>query len=854
MAIFRHTFVLRTLQSIVATVLVLYSLIWLLSPWITRYVLTDVLAPLNLAVTEESHVRYNPFRSSVTIQNCALIHNENTIASIEQADIGIKLFRLLRDEVFIKKFEVNGIYLDVHVNDGVPSLGEYLLTSNSENEKDSDSQPENRLEKDVGSAAERDKEKSFIEKLSLLSSELVIRDVNIDLSMDGNDYPIILDVVSFEKFKASLSAVEFSHVLKATLLDGKLEYSIDGRLATEEQNIKMELETKLETKHLSLEQMSRLASLEFGSLSGGLDVAFASEITGNKESFDSKNSLSVALADVNYQYFDSLANLDNFTFNVVDSKVKFDQDTVKSVTLKATLGLDSLVAKNTKDTSEYLSLKSLGIPEITISASFEDENKMNAAIDQILFSDIQLSNKSNVVNEAAGGEANENSNEKATESEEKVQTPALVELAELSVNALNYTNDSLSVGDVTLTNLLSHVRIDENGDISTLVDFPQFEADAAEAEPELSQQANDMAQEVEDENKVKNSEPVTDDEVIAILVGKIALAGENTIYFQDKSVEPVYERVVHFDEFQIADLSSESSELSPFKLVGRSEEYANFSLSGGVSAFSEKRNFNMKGDVKEISLPGISSYVKDGLGFELNSGQLDTLIDVSSDDAELDGKITLSIRGLEMTSADNAESESLKDQSAVPLNVALGMLKDKRGNIKLDVPLSGSTDDPSFGVNSFLILVTKKAVMSQAKSYLMQTFVPYASVVSVAMAAGDFALKLRFDDLPYEPAQTDLSEAQAEYVQQFIALMKDKEKTQVKICGVATPVDISKPLGEKIEDEALVQAMLEIAEKRSEIFKRFVVEQGGVESSRLLLCQAQIDFSEKAQPHISIAL
>ena len=123
----------------------------------------------------------------------------------------------------------------------------------------------------------------------------------------------------------------------------------------------------------------------------------------------------------------------------------------------------------------------------------------------------------------------------------------------------------------------------------------------------------------------------------------------------------------------------------------------------------------------------------------------------------------------------------VKDQVSMPLNIALGMLMDGDGNLELGVPLSGKTSDPSFGLSSFIALVTQKAAMSAAESYVMKTFVPYANIVSIAKSAGEFLLKVRFEDLPYEINQVTPNVSQQAYLDPFIALMQDKNRYTSKI-------------------------------------------------------------------------
>jgi len=244
--------------------------------------------------------------------------------------------------------------------------------------------------------------------------------------------------------------------------------------------------------------------------------------------------------------------------------------------------------------------------------------------------------------------------------------------------------------------------------------------------------------------------------------------------------------------------------------------------------------------------------MKDALGLALSSGQLNTNLDITVVNDEINGDVNFNIKGLETGAADNYETNTMKDQVGIPLNAALGMLTDGDGNLELDIPLSGKTSDPSFGVSSFIALITKKAVMSATEEYLMKTFVPYANVVSVAMIAGEFVLKTRFEDLPYQTKQLALNESQNTYVSQFIALMKDKKDTQVKICAVSTPADLGLPADAELSEDN-IKKLREIGNEREKHFKAKVVEEG-VESGRILLCTPQIDTAKDAIPRMSIAV
>ena len=353
---------------------------------------------------------------------------------------------------------------------------------------------------------------------------------------------------------------------------------------------------------------------------------------------------------------------------------------------------------------------------------------------------------------------------------------------------------------------------------------------------------------------VNESTKKTEDEDFFIALNALTLVDGAIILFNDKSVSPNYKRTFLIDTLDAGPFDNQKpTQKSAFNLIGRSDEYSSFDVSGDITPFSEKLNLDTRVKLRELSLPDTSAYVKSILGFELKTGQLDTDIDVAVVEDNIKGNVRIGLRGLNMKAANDYQAGSLKDKTAMPLNVALGLLQDKKGNIDLKVPLSGNIDDPSFGLNGFMKLIIKKAVLSATQSYLINTFVPYANVVTVVKSSGEYILKLRFEDLKYGVGIVELQPDQLAYVDQFVTLLKDKPKEQVKVCGIGTPEEIGLPQGTKVTDEAQIAQIQKIAIDRAKLFKDHVVA-AGVSSSRLLLCNAQIDSKKTGVPRITLAI
>lgn len=811
----------------VAFILIFYGLVWLFSPVLTRYFLADVLHQQELRLVKGSHLRYNPFLSRVTLADFAIEQSGSPVFSVDEAELDLSLYRLLWRTVYVDTFSFDGVFLSVVSDQDSMVVAGFPLSSNDE-ESDTPSETENK----TTDASEGGND--LLSSLDIVLPELRIKASEILFQRDGNTYPLILDDVVLQDVAVSQRAQVADVSLQAKFLGGDITISADLNVGGENDVLRSEIKIQ----GLALKNIKPMLPASVNAIAGKLSVDVSPEIhwTDTHMIVGSDES-TFSVVGLLYQDEAYDLRLKENNLQLASTALTIDGGALSDLRGSAKLRATSLSVQGRSDGATYLAFDDLNMMNVDFSSQGDIATSLNVAIQGVVMESLLVSHVASAESDNA--------------------LPPLFQAKNVALDVAEYSSGdtasgagALSLGTLSFGGVESHVIAAPEKGIATLVALPSATAAAQEnSVSENDQTVTSVTSPVStDENIVKeNKNPMH------IRMQQLAIRGENMVHLRDENVSPVYERVFHIDEFELNTIDNQDAALSPFHFVGRSNDYAKINLKGGVSPFTPGVNLMIDGNINEVSLPSVSPYMKDSLGFVFNSGQLDTRIDVKIKDSDIKGDLVLRMRGIDMT-ANSAKRGSLADTSAVPLNVALGMLKDSRGNIKLKVPLSGSVDDPSFGLNSFLMLVTKKAIASQAKSYLMQTFVPYASVVSVAITAGEFALKLRFDDLPYAPEQVDIAEAQEKYVTEFIQLMKDKEKTQVKVCGVATPEDVGEPAGSDVDAAEKVQALLTIAQRRAERFKEHVVTKGELASSRILLCQPKVDYTKTAVPHIAISL
>ncbi len=789
--------VVKLFKYLAIFILSLYFLIWIFSPIVLRPILNNVLQQNNIQLSDDSSIRYNPFLTKVTAKKLRLHNEEVTEFELGSAELEIDLHRLLFDKIYVKSIEISDVNLPIEQTSSFLKVAGFEIASDSEQ----DTQTEEQQSSDLN--------------YTLVAPGITFNNINIIYSQGDIRHVLTIDSFEIRSINANQNEQSLDLDLLAKINEGKISVKSKIELADMKGNVSSEISIKdFEVNEFQMEVKDILKDL-----SGLVSVDAVVDLAIDNDTLEVvADKTVITLKDIKAQNDEYYVGLESNTTTLNDVTATIEQGAVQKFALKSNVAFGEIAVELADRKDTLLSWDKFNLSDISLEASD------NFAPESISLTVASLES-SNIVASQVSQE----------------ETPALATIKQLAIEDARYKKNGVEVKSIVIDSLINHVLISPEKEIVTLAKLD-------------TQNAENITTE-DDEEKVDSPETKTEDsDTLNIKLGSFSLTGENQITFNDQSVSPPYDRVFYIDTLSISEINSQASALSPFEFVGRSNEYAKMNLKGGVNPFSQNVNLEVAGNLQEISLPSISAYIKDSLGFELKSGQLDSDINVAVVESELGGKVKLNLRGIDMTAADSSDTTTLKDQSAIPLNVALGMLKDKKGNIELSIPMKGSVDDPSFGVSSFLILVTKKAAMSQAKSYLMKTFVPYASVISVAMSAGEFALKLRFEDLTYDAKATAVGEKQQQYAQEFIALMKDKPETQVKVCGVATVDEAGYPKGIELTNTEAINTLKSIAKARAESFKQYAVQNGEIESSRILLCNPKVNYTEKSLPRIEISI
>jgi outer membrane protein OmpA-like peptidoglycan-associated protein len=276
---------------------------------------------------------------------------------------------------------------------------------------------------------------------------------------------------------------------------------------------------------------------------------------------------------------------------------------------------------------------------------------------------------------------------------------------------------------------------------------------------------------------------------------------DGTLLFSDHRVPGGYSTTLYNLGGRIDGLSSESNRFADVNLHGTLEKRSPLTISGQINPLRGDLFVDLTGSFTGIELAPMTPYAVTYLGYAIDQGQLflNSTYRIKNNQLDVENKLRIA----QLDFGQRIESEK-SISSAVQLVVAL--LKDRQGEIHLDLPVTGRTDDPQFSVRNLVLEILRNLLTTAEEA-------PLALLPSLSGTQEDWS------SIGFAPGSSELSTGAQEKLLKLATALNDRPALKIRVVGFA-------------EDDAGLRGL---AEARAAGVRSFLVEQGGMEGARLLL-------------------
>ncbi|WP_052736642.1 DUF748 domain-containing protein [Aquincola tertiaricarbonis] len=185
-----------------------------------------------------------------------------------------------------------------------------------------------------------------------------------------------------------------------------------------------------------------------------------------------------------------------------------------------------------------------------------------------------------------------------------------------------------------------------------------------------------------------------------IAVGSTRLL-RGSIDFTDRFIRPNYSAELSGLNGSLGTFSTASPQMAALSLQGRVAGTALLDISGSLNPAARPLAMDIRAKATDLELSPLSPYSGRYAGYAIERGKLS--MDVAYRIAP-DGRLDASNRVVlnQLTFGERVDSP---DATQLPVALAIALLKDRHGVIDLDLPVSGSVNDPQFSVFGLVLKV-----------------------------------------------------------------------------------------------------------------------------------------------------
>jgi len=280
---------------------------------------------------------------------------------------------------------------------------------------------------------------------------------------------------------------------------------------------------------------------------------------------------------------------------------------------------------------------------------------------------------------------------------------------------------------------------------------------------------------------------------IALSVGGVKLAN-GRVDFSDRFIRPNYSANLTELNGQLGAFRSGSREMATIELRGRAAGTALLDIRGSLNPTADPLALDIQAKATDLELAPLSPYAGKYAGYAIERGKLSMEVAYKiSPDGKLDARNQVILN--QLTFGDKVDSP---DATKLPVLLAVALLRDRNGVIDINLPVSGSINDPQFSVFGIVLKVIGNLLVKALTA-------PF----SLLAGGGSEDLSL----VEFRPGTALVTEGGRGALDKVAKALAERESLKMTVTGAADPVS---------EREEFQRAALEarlLAERRRELLR-----------------------------------
>lgn len=251
------------------------------------------------------------------------------------------------------------------------------------------------------------------------------------------------------------------------------------------------------------------------------------------------------------------------------------------------------------------------------------------------------------------------------------------------------------------------------------------------------------------------------------------LLEEGTVSYTDRTLDPSF--TTTFDELNgtVTGISNIAPQQGKVSVRGRVDGVSDLNFEGSLGTLGTDDLSQLSLEMKNASLPNLSPYFGRYLGYGVDSGKLNLELDYEIAGSRIEAANMIVMDRLEL-----GQPVASEEAVGAPVKLGLALLRDRKGVIEIDLPISGNLDDPDFSVGKVVMRAFVNILAKAAAS-------PFSVLGSVAELAGLSGEEL--SQVNFLAGQVALAEGEQAKLDALADALAERPALLLNIRGVVAP-------------------------------------------------------------------
>lgn len=263
------------------------------------------------------------------------------------------------------------------------------------------------------------------------------------------------------------------------------------------------------------------------------------------------------------------------------------------------------------------------------------------------------------------------------------------------------------------------------------------------------------------------------------------------VTYTDNFIKPNYTANLVAIKGTVGAFGTDSTTSAPVDVAANLAGNGPISIKGSVNPLTEKPALDLTATAHDIELTNLTPYSAKYAGYPITKGKLnvDLHYELANDQLKANNHIFID----QLTFGDHVENDTA---TRLPVKLAISLLKNTRGQIDVNLPVSGSLSNPEFSVGGLIW----RAVLNLIAKAVTSPF----SLLAHAFGGGG-------EDLGYvefAPGSYQLDDAQQKKLDTVVKMLTEKPSIRLDLIGRVDPARDTSGLGDAYVDRLVRQQKL----------------------------------------------